>query len=374
MVFHHTGTCNDGVGKGASGGNIAIHSPGGGEKENYLIGNFALFGATGSSLFVEGGAGDRFGVRNSGATAVVEGVGDFCCEYMTNGAIMNLGGFGKGFCNGMSGGVAYQYDPYDQLEALYSSDSVKLHALDGDNDRAAIHREAVKALLGRHIKFTNSEKARFILDNFETEISNFKFATPLALETYQNYEAILKANTTKELTEELAQALVSHQIRKFKVAYRDGKLIADGAIPEQGDTDTALMFELINNFTVINMAQQIVKGRYCGVEIEETRLDADVRKLILTEDFTLMTKLAAIARQALSGYSDMELAVMVSDKRMKDYKTALSNRNVRLMDSIGTYGWILLQDRLNREAMGELPDFEALFASTSSLELVKQVS
>ena len=374
MVFHHTGTCNDGVGKGASGGNVAIHSPGGGEKENYLIGNFALFGATGSSLFVEGGAGDRFGVRNSGATAVVEGVGDFCCEYMTNGAIMNLGGFGKGFCNGMSGGVAYQYDPYDQLESLYSSDSVKLHALDGDNDRAAIHREAVKALLARHIKFTNSEKARFILDNFETEISNFKFATPLALETYQNYEAILKANTTKELTEELAQALVSHQIRKFKVAYRDGKLIADGAIPEQDDTDTALMFELINNFTVINMAQQIVKGRYRGAEIDEARLNAGVRKLILTEDFTLMTKLAAIARQALSGYSDMELAVMVSDKRMKDYKTALSNRNVRLMDSIGTYGWILLQDRLNREAMGELPDFEALFASTSSMELVKQVS
>ena len=148
MVFHHTGTCNDGVGKGASGGNIAILSPGGGEKENYLIGNFALFGATGSALFVEGGAGDRFAVRNSGATAVVEGVGDFCCEYMTNGAVMNLGGFGKGFCNGMSGGVAYQYDPYDQLENLYSHDSVKLHKLDGDNDRAAIHREAVKALLG----------------------------------------------------------------------------------------------------------------------------------------------------------------------------------------------------------------------------------
>ncbi len=374
MVMHHTGTCNDGVGKGASGGNIAIHSPGGGEAENFLIGNFALFGASGSSLFVEGGAGDRFGVRNSGATAVVEGVGDFCGEYMTNGAIMNLGGFGKGFCNGMSGGVAYQYDPCDQLETLYSHDSVKLHRLDSGSDRAKLHQIAVKTLLERHVKFTNSAKARFLLENFETELVHFKFATPLALETYQNYETILKANTPKELTEELAQALVSYQIRKFKEAYRDGKLVANGMVPQQGQTDTKLMYELLNNYTVINMAQQIVKGRYKGKDIDEATLNSGVRKLILTEDFTLMTKLAAIGRQALSGYSETEIAVMVSDKRMKDYKTALSNRNVRLMDSIGTYGWILMQDRLNREAMGTLPDFEALFASTSSMELIKQVS
>ena len=76
-----------------------------------LIGNFALFGATGGRTFVQGEAGDRFAVRNSGATAVVEGVGDFCCEYMTNGAVLNLGSFGKGLGNGMSGGFLYQYDP-----------------------------------------------------------------------------------------------------------------------------------------------------------------------------------------------------------------------------------------------------------------------
>jgi glutamate synthase (NADPH/NADH) large chain len=375
MVLHHVGTCNDGVGKGASGGNIVVHSPGGGDKENYLIGNFALFGATGSALFVEGGAGDRFAVRNSGATAVVEGVGDFCCEYMTNGAVMNLGGFGKGFCNGMSGGVAYQYDPYDQLQNLYSDDSVKLHRLDSDNDRAAIHRLAVKALLQRHIKFTNSQKAQFILDNWESEVSNFRFATPLALETYQNYEAILKAASRKELVEELGQALVSHQIRKFKEAYRDGHTIAGGAIPGYGEVDSALMHELINNFAVVNTAQQLVKARYRGEEaISEAQLNGGVRKLILTEDFGLMSKLSGIARQALANYSDEQLAVMVSDKRMKDYKTALSNRNVRLMDSIGTYGWILLQDRLNRAAMGDLPDYEALFATSASMEMVKQMS
>ena len=375
MVFHHTGTCNDGVGKSASGGNIAIHSPGGGEKENVLIGNFALFGATGSALFVEGGAGDRFAVRNSGASAVVEGVGEFCCEYMTNGAVLNLGGFGKGLCNGMSGGVAYQYDPYDRIEAMYSADSVKLHRLDADNDRSSIHRLAVRSLLERHIKFTNSAKARYILENWDTEVSNFRFATPLALETYQNYEAILAAATRKELTEELGQALVGHQMRKFKLAYRDGKLIADGAIPGHGEKDSSLMYTLINNYAVVHMAQHVVTSRYPrGTDVDETMLNAGVRKLVLTEDFALKQKLAAFARKALDHYDDHQLAVMVSDKRMKDYKTALSNRNVRLMDSIGTYGWIMLQDRINREAMGGLPDYEALFAKASSLDMVKQMS
>ncbi|MEO1475449.1 MAG: glutamate synthase-related protein, partial [Pseudomonadota bacterium] len=109
MVMEHTGACNDGVGKGACGGEIVVKSPaGGGEHhgENVLIGNFALFGATGGRTFIHGQAGDRFAVRNSGAVAVVEGVGDFCCEYMTNGAVLNIGGYSKGFGNGMSGGFA----------------------------------------------------------------------------------------------------------------------------------------------------------------------------------------------------------------------------------------------------------------------------
>ncbi|MEM6491958.1 MAG: glutamate synthase-related protein, partial [Pseudomonadota bacterium] len=116
MILDHTGTCNDGVGKAACGGEIIVRAPGGGSPdENVLVGNFALFGATGGRVFIEGQAGDRFAVRNSGATAVVEGVGDFCAEYMTNGAVLNLGTFSKGFGNGMSGGFAYQYDPERRL-------------------------------------------------------------------------------------------------------------------------------------------------------------------------------------------------------------------------------------------------------------------
>ncbi|WP_310618896.1 glutamate synthase-related protein [Flexibacterium corallicola] len=375
MVFHHTGTCNDGVGKSASGGNIAIHSPGGGKTENVLIGNFALFGATGSSLYVEGGAGDRFAVRNSGASAIVEGVGDFCCEYMTNGAVLNLGVFGKGFGNGMSGGVAYQYDPERKLQSLYSADSVKLNDLDADTERAAIHRLAVKALLERHLRFTGSKKAQAILDNWGDEIKNFRFLTPLALETYQNYEAILKSSTRKELLEELAGALVAHQTRKFKVAYRDGKPIAGGAVPVAGETDSGLMYTLINNYAVLQTAEQVVRSRYKNdPTLSAEKLNDGVRKLILTEDFSLNQKLSGVARKALETFSDHDLAVMISDKRMKDYKTALANRNVRLMDNIGTHGWIILQDRLNTKAMGEIPDFEELFARASSLEMVKLAS
>lgn len=106
LVMEHVGTCNDGVGKGSSGGHIVVRSPGGNDMSagnNVLIGNFALFGATGGQAFIQGEAGDRFAVRNSGAIAVVEGVGDFCCEYMTNGSVINLGEYGKGFGNGMSG-------------------------------------------------------------------------------------------------------------------------------------------------------------------------------------------------------------------------------------------------------------------------------
>ncbi|WP_257098553.1 glutamate synthase-related protein [Pseudovibrio flavus] len=375
MVFHHIGTCNDGVGKSASGGNIAIHSPGGGDDDNVLIGNFALFGANGSTLYVEGGAGDRFAVRNSGATAIVEGVGDFCCEYMTNGTILNLGRFGKGFCNGMSGGVAYQYDPEGKLKDLYSADSVKLHDLSDDNDRAAIHRLAVEQLLERHVRFTGSKKAQAILDNWQNEIGNFRFCTPMALETYQNYEAILNASSRKDLVEELANALVAYQTRKFKVAYRDGTPIAGGAVPQHGETDTKLMYTLLNNYAVLHMAEQVVRSRYKNEsELTKEVIEAGIRKLVLTEDYTLTNKLAAFARKALESYTDLQLAVLISDKRMKDYKTALSNRNVRLMDNVGTHGWIILQDRLNAQAMGEIPDFEELFARASSLEMVKMAS
>ena len=109
-------------------------------------------------------------MRNSGATAVVEGVGDFCAEYMTNGAVLNLGPFFKGFGNGMSGGFAYQYDPYGDFKNSISHDSVLLGSLSEDTDESKIHADAIKVLLSWHIEATNSK----ISNKFIRELGNGK--------------------------------------------------------------------------------------------------------------------------------------------------------------------------------------------------------
>lgn len=118
-------------------------------------------------------------MRNSGATAVVEGIGDFGVEYMTNGAVLNLGAFGKGFANGMSGGFAWQYDPYDRLQSNASHDSVLLGRLDG-SDAAEIHAQAVHLLLEWHHAATGSAKAEWLLSHWAQEQAHFVWALPRA--------------------------------------------------------------------------------------------------------------------------------------------------------------------------------------------------
>lgn len=366
MNLRHTGTCNDGVGKGQCGGRIAVVSPGGGSPEangNVLIGNFALFGASGGSLFVEGQAGDRFAVRNSGALAVVEGVGDFACEYMTNGAVVNLGSFGMGFANGMSGGFAYQYDPYQLLATNHSADSVVLAGLGNDTPEALFHRDAVQHILQLHLEATGSQKAKWILDNWDVEHRNFIYAMPRALLLYQDSDAILAANSRKELLDELGQALAAHQVRKFKLAYRNGAKLFGGAAPSPEEHDTEKMFMLLNNYTVLHMAQELAVSRLKDVSaVSDPSVQPAVRKLLLTEDFSLMQKLLRYAREAIDTYSDADLAVLISDKRLRDYKAALDQRNVLSMDSPGTYGWIIHLDRRNRDLIGRMPSFEEIFA------------
>lgn len=367
MALTHTGTCNDGVGKSANGGVIAVRSPGGGSDEaggNVLVGNFALFGATGGRLFVEGQAGDRFAVRNSGATAVVEGVGDFCCEYMTNGAVLNLGTFGKGFGNGMSGGFVYQYDPYGDLPKKMSHDSILLGAIGDEGDAmAVVHADTVRLLLEWHLAATDSKKAQWLLENWESEKHNFVYGLPRALLLYQDSDAILKAKSRKDLVEELSTALAGHQVRKFKLAYRDGKAVLNGNVPGYGETDTESMFVLLNNYTVLSMAQSIALARVPGARgPSDPAVEKAVRNLLLTEDFSLMQKLARYARDAVADHDDEALAVMVAAKRLDDYRQALKGRNTRAIDSPGTYGWILHQSARNIERIGRIPSFEELFA------------
>jgi glutamate synthase (NADPH/NADH) large chain len=377
MQMQHYGTCNDGVGKGQCGGELVVMSPGGGAQDsdgNVLIGNFALFGATGGRLFVQGQAGDRFAVRNSGATAVVEGVGDFCCEYMTNGAILNLGTFGKGFGNGMSGGFAYQYDPYGSLAAHAAGDSVLFGSIADEGEMAQVHKHAVLTMLNWHLEATQSPRAAWLLENWETECHHFVYVMPRSLLLYQDGSEILKAKSRKDLLEELSTSLAAHQVAKFKSAWRDGKTIANGAVPAYGATDTLEMFVLLNNYTVLSLAQQLALGKLPkGMAVEDPAVEKAVRNLLMTEDFTLISKLQRHARSAIESYSDDELASLIAAKRMADYKAALTQRNIRSMDSLATYGWIIYQDACNREVLGHLPDFEELFARAALPEIAAAV-
>jgi glutamate synthase (NADPH/NADH) large chain len=367
MMLEHTGTCNDGVGKGACGGEIIVKAPkggGDGAGENVLIGNFALFGATGGRTFIQGQAGDRFAVRNSGATVVVEGVGDFCAEYMTNGAVLNIGAFAKGFGNGMSGGFAYQYDPKGLLEDSIAKDSVFTGSLGDGSDHADLHADAVHQMLQWHLEATNSAKAAQLLDNWDDERGNFYYIMPRALLQYQDADAILAAKSRKDLVEELATALSTHQITKMKKAWKTGIPVQKGLVPNMGETDTEEMYKLLNSWTVLETAQRIAAKR-SGAQSKDAKVQKITRNLILTEDFALMSQLAKHARAAIADYDDAGLATLVATKRLNDFKRSLSLRNILSMDSPGSYGWILYQSRKNLEQLGHIPSFEELFAKSA---------
>ncbi|MCG7493265.1 glutamate synthase-related protein [Thalassobius sp. Cn5-15] len=373
MLMEHTGTCNDGVGKGASGGEIIVRSPGGAKgRENVLVGNFALFGATGGRTFIEGQAGDRFAVRNSGATAVVEGVGDFCAEYMTNGAILNIGDFAKGFGNGMSGGFAYQYDPESRIQEMMSQDSVLAGTLADGSDHAQIHEGAVRQMLTWHVEATGSAKGKDLLGDWDTTRTHMAWIMPKALLQYQDADAILAARSRKDLIDELSTALASHQIAEVKAAWKHGRPVQRGAVPAYGEMDTDEMFRLLGSYIVLEQAQVIAAKRVKGRD--QFALDKAARNLILTEDFALMAALGKHAKTAVEGYDDAGLAALVANKRLSDFKRALSLRNILSMDSPGTYAWILHQSAKNRAALGEVPSFDALFAENAIPDVIARTA
>jgi glutamate synthase (NADPH/NADH) large chain len=143
-------------------------------EDNVIIGNVALYGATSGSLFARGRAGERFCVRNSGAMAVVEGVGDHCCEYMTGGRCVVLGSFGRNFAAGMSGGIAYVYDPERKLQTLVNKEMVELESVE---EKSANERE-LKSLIQQHRRYTKSSVASRMLDNWKTSLANFVQVMP----------------------------------------------------------------------------------------------------------------------------------------------------------------------------------------------------
>ncbi len=170
------GDANDYVGKGLAGGKIAVYPPKQATfkaNENIIAGNTILYGATEGEVYLRGVAGERFAVRNSGASAVVEGVGDHGCEYMTGGRVVVIGQTGRNFAAGMSGGIAYVYDDNSMFARLCNTDMVSLEKPDQPEDR-----ETIKRLLENHVKLTGSTVAKAILDDWENELRWFVKVMP----------------------------------------------------------------------------------------------------------------------------------------------------------------------------------------------------
>ena len=164
------GDANDYFGKGLSGARLIVYPSAAATfipEENIIIGNVAFYGATSGESYIRGKAGERFAVRNSGATAVVEGVGDHGCEYMTGGRVVILGATGQNFAAGMSGGIAYVYNVKGDFEAQCNKEMIDLDPV-LDEDRNELYQ-----LISNHFTFTKSTVAKFVLDDFDNQLQHF---------------------------------------------------------------------------------------------------------------------------------------------------------------------------------------------------------
>lgn len=183
------GDANDYVGKGLSGGKIAIYPPRESQfkaEDNILVGNVVLYGATSGEAYFRGIAAERFCVRNSGASAVVEGIGDHGCEYMTGGRVVVLGKTGRNFGAGMSGGVAYVWDKQGEFPALCNQETFELEKVEAQDE------DELRRLIENHERYTNSSVAKNILENWQSELSHFVKVMPT------DYKRVLMASTKQQ--------------------------------------------------------------------------------------------------------------------------------------------------------------------------------
>jgi glutamate synthase (NADPH/NADH) large chain len=177
MTFRLEGDANDYLGKGLAGGKIVVVPPKGSifvPENNIIVGNTLLYGATGGEVYINGMAGERFCVRNSGSIAVIEGTGDHCCEYMTGGRAVILGPTGRNFAAGMSGGLAYVLNEDGNFDYFCNMGMVELSLIEDMAD----NRE-LKDLISRHFFYTNSPLAQRILENWNEYVTKFIRVLPI---------------------------------------------------------------------------------------------------------------------------------------------------------------------------------------------------
>ena len=197
ISFRLEGDANDYVGKGLSGGRIVIVPPSGtvfAPEDNIIAGNTILYGATSGEMYINGRVGERFCVRNSGATAVVEGVGDHCCEYMTGGRTVVLGPTGRNFAAGMSGGIAYVWNPKGDFDYFCNMEMVELSLIEDMADNRELYR-----IIGNHYKYTRSALAAKMLDNWQEYVEQFIKVIPF------EYKKVLHDEKMEKLQRKIAQ-------------------------------------------------------------------------------------------------------------------------------------------------------------------------
>jgi glutamate synthase (ferredoxin) len=185
LTLELEGDANDYFGKGLSGGKIIVYPPNEATfkaEENIIVGNVAFYGATSGEAYIRGVAGERFAVRNSGVHAVVEGVGDHGCEYMTGGRVVVLGSTGRNFAAGMSGGEAYVYDPDGSFAKRCNFEMVELEKLENPSEL-----EEVKAMITRHYEYTDSPVAKAMIDHWGATAPNFTKVMP------RDYKRVMEA-------------------------------------------------------------------------------------------------------------------------------------------------------------------------------------
>ena len=208
LTLELTGDSNDYFGKGLSGGKLVVCPPNGIKfkaDENIIIGNVAFYGATSGKAFIGGVAGERFCVRNSGVRAVVEGVGDHGCEYMTGGCVVVLGQVGKNFAAGMSGGIAYVLDMDSRLYMKVNKDMVNIERVTDKYDV-----QELKSMIQEHVSYTNSEIGKKILDNFDKYLPKFKKIIP---EDYERMMAAIMQMEEKGLSRDRAKIEAFNKIK-----------------------------------------------------------------------------------------------------------------------------------------------------------------
>ncbi len=196
ISFRLEGDANDYVGKGLSGGRIVIVPPTGAKflpQDNIIAGNTLLYGATSGEIYINGRVGERFCVRNSGAIAVVEGVGDHCCEYMTGGRTVVLGSTGRNFAAGMSGGIAYVWNPDGNFDYFCNMEMVELSLIEDMADNRELYR-----LIGNHYKHTRSPLAGMMLDNWQQYVDQFIKVIPF------EYKKVLHQEKMDRMQEKIA--------------------------------------------------------------------------------------------------------------------------------------------------------------------------